>query len=487
MRRVALALVVLGVAGAARAQCTDAGGGSPMAFPDELGVFAPTDQPSDIVVTTNFGLLESTDDGLSWFYICAAEVGCNDIGSYELGPTDALLADTFDGLHESSDLGCLWTPAGGTLAGAYAWTAAFDPNNPGAVLALSQPPDAGEPSASAIYPSTDNGLTFGPPVYATAAGLSGIQFSASSPGLVYVTGNGPPADGGVASYGNAFVLVGVDGGASWGAQIAHPELNAELAADAGVGPAPPPAIRLAAIDPVDSQTVYFFLSPPNSGQSVLAVSHDGGKTIEILFDAPEPITAFLIGSDETLYVGTRNTTGDGGLFAAPPGAGAFQVVHQACADGGSGGSCDIHVRALAERAGLLYAAADDFVDHMALGASSDRGVHFMRLLQFKQIYGGLGCAGTKIEATCGAEWTSLQELFGVDAGPQAQDGGPIVSTPPNGGCHGCGTAGDGALLLAVLAVVALVRRRATVGESRSVLQPSTDAAPSAVGWLRRRP
>jgi MYXO-CTERM domain-containing protein len=153
----------------------------------------------------------------------------------------------------------------------------------------------------------------------------------------------------------------------------------------------------------------------------------------------------LRAADQTLYVGS-----DAGLFAAPPADGgpAFQIVHQACPDGGLGG-CDLQVRAIAERGGLLYVAADDFPPNdMALGTSSDQGVHFTRLLQFVDI-GGLGCAGTNIEETCGPTWVALQQLFGIDAG---------VEPPKPAGC-GCGAGGSDGSLLALVALAGLHRRR----------------------------
>ena len=270
--------------------------------PDELHVFVPQDQPSDVILAANFGLIESTDSGKTWVYVCEAQAGASgNVNLYQLGPTDTLLGDSFSGLFRSTSLGCTWGPAGGTLTGKYVYDAAFNPNSPGSVLALGNPPDGG--SGSAIFASTDDAVTFGPPTYQTAASLSGIELSVSSPGLVYLTGNEPEIDGGASYFGNAFVMVGVDGGAGWGAPQDHPELNAELAGDAGAdaGPPSPPLIRLAQVDPVDSQTVYLTLTLANSNESYLAVTHNGGKTIQLLFLAPETITAFLRSSNGTLY------------------------------------------------------------------------------------------------------------------------------------------------------------------------------------------
>jgi uncharacterized protein (TIGR03382 family) len=94
---------------------------------------------------------------------------------------------------------------------------------------------------------------------------------------------------------------------------------------------------------------------------------------------------------------------------------------------------------------------------MALGDSSDHGVHFTSLMQFVDI-SALGCPGTSIEATCGPTWVALQLLFGIDAGSPAPDAGTVVP-PSSGSCGGCGTAEGGAALLALLALFAVRRKR----------------------------
>src|SRR4029077_19852671 len=53
------------------------------AFPDELQVFLPASPPNRILLTTNFGLLRSDDDGQSFSYLCEPTVGTgNNISLY---------------------------------------------------------------------------------------------------------------------------------------------------------------------------------------------------------------------------------------------------------------------------------------------------------------------------------------------------------------------------------------------------------------------
>ncbi len=425
------------------------------AFPDELQVFLPGDHPSRILLATNFGLVESEDDGVSWTFVCEAQAGAaGNLGLYQMGPTDTLMSEYYGGVVRSGDLGCSWDNAGGSVApdaGLWVWDGAFDPLAPGHVLVLGQYGASG----SAVYPSTDDAVTFGAPVYSTPSSLTGIELSQSAPGVAYATGNelvSQTPDGGTPRYGFGapFVLPGGDGGFSWGTPIDHPEIASELGTDAGV------KIGLAEVDPKDPQTVYLRLTVEPTGPDYLAVTHDAGKTVQILFKSPEAMSAFLVASDGTLYVGTRNGTGAGGLFSAPPGGGtpSFARVDQSCPDGGS---CDLHLRCLGERAGTIYACGDNWVDGFALGRSTDHGKTFQGLLQFVDIGGLSSCNGTDIQAVCGATWGALAQLFGIDAGMPgvAPDAGSAAPTPRGCGCSASGGGG----LLALLGLVALGRRR----------------------------
>src|SRR6185369_2402791 len=60
--------------------------------------------------------------------------------------------------------------------------------------------------------------------------------------------------------------------------------------------------------------------------------------------------------------------------------------------------------ALAQRGGVLYAAADNFVDGFALGASSDEGATWQPVLRFDQVGSIMAClqANTQCQATCEA-------------------------------------------------------------------------------------
>jgi uncharacterized protein (TIGR03382 family) len=418
LRRVGpLLLVGLGMVGAASRARADG------AFPDELQVFLPASPASRILLTTNFGLLRSDDDGQSFQYLCEPTVGtAENVSLYQLSTSGTLLADSPSGLFRSTDVGCSWGKSGGALASVYTLDAAFDPNHPGRALAI-----GAATSINSLYPSDDDAATFAAPTFSLPGRLSGVEFSESSDGVVYATGI--PATGPDASVPAPFILASSDRGQNW-TRFDHPELAGS-------------SLRVAQVDPLDGQTIYLRLLPGAassdggpSGDS-LAVSHDGGKTVSILYTLTEAMTAFLRAADGTLYLGTRGQ----GLYAASPGTSDFVVRNP------------LRVRCLGERAGTLYACGDNWLDGFALGSSTDGGRTFHGLISFVQIAGLAVCPGTPAAPACARTWSALSQLFGIDAG--AADGGSGVP-PAKSGC-GCQSAGEGLPLIPAFAW--LLRRR----------------------------
>src|SRR5215471_9972240 len=89
------------------------------AFPDEMQIFLPPDQPHRIIVTTTFGILESTDDGQSWRWVCEQAVTPQLTAKlYQVGPPPdhVIYAATREAISISRDDACSFTLAGGTLA-----------------------------------------------------------------------------------------------------------------------------------------------------------------------------------------------------------------------------------------------------------------------------------------------------------------------------------------------------------------------------------
>jgi hypothetical protein len=83
------------------------------------------------------------------------------------------------------------------------------------------------------------------------------------------------------------------------------------------------------------------------------------------------------------------------------------------------------VRALGERAGVLYAVTNNWVDGFAVATSTDKGAHWTPMLRFDQIAGPLACQAQ----ACAATWETLMDTLGI-----TPDGG---TTPKKSG-GGCG-------------------------------------------------
>src|SRR6185369_13540609 len=87
----------------------------------------------------------------------------------------------------------------------------------------------------------------------------------------------------------------------------------------------------------------------------------------------------VAGSSTTGPVGFRSTDG-GATFQPRPGV--------------------PHVRALAERDGKLFAAAEDFKDGFALGVSTDEGLTFQPLLTYDKVMRVKPCVQSLCEYQC---------------------------------------------------------------------------------------
>jgi hypothetical protein len=401
------------------------------AFPDELAVFLPP-ASNAVVVATNFGLLRSLDGGPVAFVCEAATGATRNVGPYQANLNGTMLAEAAEGLLRSVDWGCGWQPAGGSVSGLYVYDAAFDPSSP-RVLAIGLTADAG---VGALYPSDDQGATFGQAATTVLGSFSGVEFSTVSPGTVFAVGNETSGDAGI---GVPFVAMSADRGQTWPSFFAHPELSGLI-------------VRLAQVDTTAGNTLYLRI---NATYDELWVSRDGGKTLQKLFTAPKPLSAFLAGADGTLYAGTRTN----GLYRAPPSnPSSFVLVNTS-----------VRPRCLAERGGLLYACSDDFSDGgFALGSSADQGTTFAAVVRFDQIAGLADCSEPSFAQTCGFAWQTIAALFGIGDGG-ATDGGGRVS---GGSCGSCATGGGNLGLIALAAMAGWRRRRRNATPPALATDPS---------------
>ena len=368
------------------------------AFPDELSVYLSASAPNRILLGTNFGLVISEDNGQSWRFVCEFFLTRNQneiVNFYKVGSDGAVIALSLAHLWRTTDGGCTWTLAGGTVSSMAVPDAFIDPNDPSFVVAIGN-----NPSGSGLYGSHDGGLTFGAAIYApTTAVLVSVEI-ASTPGVIYVTQ--------VDNTGNSYLLKTADGGAHWTRQ----QLSVPSGNEA----------RIMAVDPVDPNKVYLRPLSFGAGTDAIGIATDGGRTLTTaitLSGGTIYFSSFLRASDGTLFAGTTN----GDLYVEAPGETTFTR------------RVGPRTRCLGQRPGSsrIYACGDATLDGYNLGYSDDGAHTFQPLMNFTQISGPLTCQA--VNDVCAVWYAMLLQTLGVGV-----DGG-TPNRGGNGSSSHCGAVG----------------------------------------------
>jgi hypothetical protein len=423
------------------------------AFPDSENVLTPADRPQDILIVTNFGLISSGDGGQTWLWSC--EQDGNALGSfYQLTPLprNRLFTVTNQNLGYSDDRSCGWQTAGGAIAGQSITDAYLDPVSGTRVLAIGV-----ANQMYSLFQSADSGTTFGPALYHAAAGttMNGVEIAQSDGNVVYLAMR--------TSAGAPLLARSTDAGA-------HFTLN-DLSANLGTG-----LLRIISVDPQDPNRVLMrFLGTEDQS---LALTVDGGMS------ATKPVTingdfnSFTrLPSGTILVGGVVEYSTKPGLFRSHDRGATFEMVPNPPA-----------IRALSQRGGTVYGAADNFGDGYALGTSTDEGTTWHALMTYADVKAISPCLKTYCQTTCEAEvmvslWTA--DVCTADApvstgaagiggtggaagsGGRAGSGGaggsggiPPVSMKHGGCAIAPGPAETSALGLTVLWLTAARRRRA---------------------------
>jgi hypothetical protein len=428
--------------------CATASARADGAFPDSMSIFLPPDRPQEIVVAANFGLLVSRDGGARWHLMCEEAIATAGelVTMYQMGPppTSTLYAVSANQLLASSDV-CTWTEARGGWSNPLFTDVFPDPVDPARVFALAEV-RAANMATSTLFESRDGGRTFPTALFRARGGLrlTGVESAAAAPRPLYVTQFGR-GDAGLESW----VARSADGGAMW----------SESSLSAALGEGEP---RLAAIDRGDPRTLYLRVLDPSGDK--LAISRDGGETVEVPLSIEDSMAGFLRRGDGTLLVTTRS----GGGFRSTDGGKSFTPWPQA-----------LRLRGMGERGGVLYAVGEDAGDGFAVGASTDGGETWKALLRFEEICGLISCPG--VDTLCAATWKRLMDTVGVkgcwggvvdagaaaDARPEADAGAPgdaaAPAKPAAGGCSVAGLRGPAPVSVMVLAVLGVVLLRARLG------------------------
>ncbi len=340
------------------------------AFPDGQTILAPRNRPGEILLATNFGVVESTNGGGSWIWSCEQSVNSY-ARLYQLGPAPAnrLFAIANSKLIFSDDRACTWQLAGGTLAATSVQDAFADPNDAGHLLAVGVQFNDGGP-AYTVAESRDGGATFGAAIFTAQPGdlITGVEIA---------TGDSNDVDLAL-SHGSLLAPAlarTADGGATWQTIDLSPWLGFEQ-------------VRILAVDRGDPDRVYLRGLGPDG--DVLAV-----------YDAAAPAVAVPLtfsNGQMTAFV----QTAAGALLAAGTSGGAPVLVRSD--DGASfapiAGAPP--VLSLAERDGTLYAATDTNSVPFAQATSDDGGMTWTAGLRFAAIDAVAGCVATACQSDCQA-------------------------------------------------------------------------------------
>jgi hypothetical protein len=451
------------------------------AFPNSLGILLPADRPAEIVLATTFGLISSEDGGKTWTWSCEQPVAAS-ANQYQIGapPLDRIFALSSHGLIHSDDGSCTWSTAGGSLQDLWVTDAFADPTDPMHILAIGLP-NSMDLTLESVYASTDGGVTFGAPLLTVPAMgvFTGIEVARSDPTIVYVamyeTPNPRPK-----------LVKSADGGKTWDAPL---DLEPVLGAS---------TLRILAVDPTDPGKIFLRVSQALG--DVMAVSADGGLTFQTPVKFAFQLTAF-----DRLASGTILVAG----FDFDPQGNPIAASYRSTDGGHTFDSWPApRLRALAERGGQLYGAADNFKDGFALGVSTDEGLTFTPLMTYDKVTSVMACVQTVCADSCLAQaalplWSASicpASTPGADAG--AQPDGALPANAAAGGRaphsrQGCACAGSttsdfsATVFAAALAGALQERRRRRRRGTRELIVVSCarisghgcDASPD---WTRRR-
>lgn len=444
MRFPSTSVAVLGAA------CVALAGGNARAngrFPSAQQLVVDPGDPSHLVLEATFGVLESSDAGKTWGWICEDLVGYATTEDPALAVTKdgTLLGGVFEGLAVSHDRGCSWAFAGGPTAMQYMIDTAVEPVQPSHAVAVTSTGTANGFNVLLVE-TLDDGKTW------TQAGAPApsdfiaetVEVAPSNPQRVYLSGLTEPALAGAIERTD-------DRGKNW---TRYP---VDLMGGGGA--------YIGAVDPKDPDRVYVRVEGATS--DLLLMSPDGGVTWKLLYTTKGHMLGFALSPDgATLAIGGP----DDGILLASSSDYSFKPVST------------VHAKCLRWAAAGLYACADEFKDGFSLGLSMDQAKTFAAVYHLSKL-GVLTCpASSPFAATCLAEWPAIAETLGVDpntsssgSGSSSSSGaasgssssgspGAGVTSPPPGGSSGCGCAvpdggGAGAGLAAAAALLGLARRR----------------------------
>lgn len=404
-----------------------------------------------IAAGMTFGLVVSHDGGATWHWMCedAVKYGGMYDPDYAYSQSGALFATTFDGSLVNRD-GCTFdlTVHGAKFMSAVEvgpdntlYTATAQPAN-----AAATPPDPGD---SAIYKSTDDGVTF--PTSSTP-GLVGdwwnsIEVAPTTATRVYLAGY--RLENGLRTF---LMFRSDDAGATW-----------DPLPLTGLTTTRNSTIDIVGISKLNSDHVYARVSYQleNAISDGLFRSIDGGQTWASILTRQDEI-AFVVRANGDLVAGTRSS---GSVVSrAPSNGAAWEDLTGAP-----------HINCLVENtAGEVWACTQNYGGNQV--PSDDAGIMkttdlatWTTVLRFQNLQGPVACAaGTIQKDSCEPMWCALKRQLGVTADPtncpdltETPPGDMTTVIKPPKSCCDSSVSGGGTAWLVIAGVVGMVivRRR----------------------------
>ena len=381
-----------------------------------------------------WGLWVSQPDG-RWKWICEEMINQNRFRKFALSTDGAFYTTDVKGLTQSTDNGCTWKPATGTIANLHTTDVDVDPVD-GATAYCSTgdggtiTDDGGEiPAVNAVFVTHDHGANWTPLAGLAAQSsrlFDSVHVAPSSGQILYASSNNqtPP------------YAIAIHRSADAGANFTTTTLTYQ------VDSVDPHALEILAVDPRDPNVVWARATAevPEGSSTVtrhgLIRTSDGGTTWSELYklDAVTESSGQTRGIDgvafditnNRVYVATRTgllSGSDDGSATVPTLAPTGTLSQTQCVD--------VH-------GGALNVCSSQFPpDNAAIAQSIDNGQSFHSILNYVDTVGPVDCpAGTPVGDLCPSYWYMYGAQLGItfDGGT---GGGPDAGMmPPKGGC-GC--------------------------------------------------
>lgn len=368
---------------------------------DQL-VVDPND-PSHIVLRTTYGVLETSNAGQSWSWICELGVGYGGTQDPAIGilGDGTVLAGVFEGLAVTHDRGCSWAFEGAPLASEYIIDVSVQKDDPSRGVAITSTGIGNGGFHVMVAETSDNGATWaqmGNTIMSDLLALT-IDVAPSDPNRIYASG----------IVGKTFAPAierSDDRGVTWTRYYLDPVWAKDVP-------------FIAAIDPKNPDRVYLRLSGADVDR--LLLSEDGAMTFTEKYTAMDDLLGFALSPD-----GTRVAIGgpkDGLLVASTT---DLAFTQQSA----------LYTRCLTWTPAGLYACANQFVDEFTVGLSQDEGKTFKDIYNLPDICPIECPAGSTTPAVCASTWPSVSATLGID--PTACGGGAGGGTSSSASSSGAG-------------------------------------------------